>query len=135
MKTVLWGDNECTLLGMARGFLETYFPNSSMDAATTPAEVIELVSNKKYDLVITDFNYNNSLTGLDVIRIIRNDYPTTPIYLCTNRIVGEKMRAKFNLTQPLQKRALEAGATGFFSKFDLKDDPEKVAIILRKYLG
>ena len=134
MKSVLWGDNEYTLLGMARGFLGRYFPNSSMDAGTTPVDILEMVRRKKYNIIITDFNYEDALTGLDIIRKVRESDPTTPIYLCTNRIVGERMRARFNLRQPLQTQSLEAGATGFLSKFDLKDDPKEIVAILRQYL-
>lgn len=135
MKTVLWGDNDRDFLSQASKFLQTYFPDSEMCAVEDPQEVLAKAFERPYDVIITDFNYETGLNGIDVIRRIRQLDKSKPVYLCTNRIAGEHLRKRFNLTQPLELEAAKAEATGVLSKMDMASHPENFCKAIEKYLG
>ena len=134
MPRILWGDNEQRLLSEASAFTGKYFPRATIVTTTDPENLIAATFQETYDLVVTDFNYEGELTGLDVIRQIRRLNPSTPIYLCTNRIASQEARDGLDLKQLLESQAKEAGASGVISKMDLKHNPDYVADILRKHL-
>ena len=135
MPRILWGDNEQGLLAEASRFMGRYFPRAVLVTATDAENLIAATFQETYDLVVTDFNYEGELTGLDVIRQIRRLNTLTPIYLCTNRIASHEAREVLKLKHQLEDQAKEAGASGVISKMDLKHNPDYVADILRKHIG
>jgi len=76
----------------------------SVVVAKDGEHALELLPKDKYDLILLDIMLPK-LTGFDVLKIIKEDYNSTLVYLLTN--LGEE-----NIT----KEAYKLGANGYFLK-------------------
>ena len=54
-----------------------------IDVAGTGSEAEELLTDGRYDLVLTDLSLPDSVNGLDLVRIVRSRHPSTPVVLLT----------------------------------------------------
>lgn len=85
--------------------------------ATTAAEAIALVVNKKPDIVLMDINIKGNVDGIDTAHMIKNAFDIPVVYL-TSHTDG-----------PVLERAKATNPDGFITK-PLKDTTLRVAIEL-----
>jgi DNA-binding NtrC family response regulator len=84
-------------------------PHREFELATDPAEAVELVRSRRFDLVICDINLNSALNGLDVLRAFRSANPHGQVLLVSGFGTLETAIA-----------AVRAGAFDYISKpFDI----------------
>ena len=53
------------------------------EVATTGAEALELLENRRFDLVLTDLSLPDGVSGLDLVRHVAQFQPETPVVLIT----------------------------------------------------
>lgn len=75
-----------------------------LDEASSGAEVLELVGDKSYDIIILDINMPN-ISGLDALKQLQSIQPDTPVLILS--MYPESQYAT---------RTLKAGASGYLTK-------------------
>jgi CheY-like chemotaxis protein len=80
---ILLVDDNCNGLLARKSVLEEY--GFSVMAFSSPDKALEAFRESSFDLVITDYRMPE-LTGTDVIRIIRETKPATPIILISGMV-------------------------------------------------
>jgi two-component system response regulator PilR (NtrC family) len=53
------------------------------EVASTGSEAVELLADSAFDLVLTDLSLSDDMTGLDLVRYVRENRPGTPVVLIT----------------------------------------------------
>lgn len=118
MATVLIVDDSATDRELAGGLLAAK-GNHRVLAATSGTEALNLLAETPIDLVVTDLHMPE-MTGLELVGIIRRQFPLTPVILITGG--GSEL---------LAVRALQAGAASYVPKVLLADAlPETVRRVL-----
>lgn len=96
------------------------FGVAEVDEASNGEKAIRLHQPGKYDLVITDWHMSQ-VSGLEVVRSIRNKDPDVPILMVT-----------VDTSKPHVMQAIEAGVTDYLAKpFTADMLKEKLEKILR----
>ena len=54
-----------------------------IQVAGTGSEAQELLADSRYDLVLTDLSLPDSVSGLDLVRLVHDQHPSTPVVLIT----------------------------------------------------
>jgi len=93
-----------------------------VDGVPNGEELVERVRTNKYNLVITDNNMGNGISGLEAIANIRQFNSTIPVFMLS----GDDVKTL----------ALKAGATGYIDKWELAKFGIEVVIIseIKPYL-
>ena len=93
---LLWVDDEIDLLRAHIIFLEN--KGYSVDTATNGTDALEMCREKQYDLIMLDENMPG-LSGLEVLMLIKEFLPATPVVMVTkseeenimDQAVGQKI--------------------------------------------
>ena len=114
---ILFGDDGRLIFDT---YQRTYLRGYDVDFKNTPQSVIEAARQNlgKYDLIITDYSYEQDLNGLDVTSKIREFDSKTPIWLHSGEMDSE-----------LESRAIQAGANWAMPK---SGSGRKLTEILKK---
>jgi len=102
MITVLYIDDEPGLLEIGRLFLEER--GFKVDTEMSPCEAVNRMRNKPYDAVICDYQMPE-MTGIEVLKNVREEFPNVPFILFTGRGREE-----------VAIRALNGGANAYIQK-------------------
>ena len=112
-RTVLLVDDNPDHLDLLIATIERV-PDLVSISTTSPREAIELVRSEAPDVVVTDL-IMPELSGMELTRALRLDYPSLPIIVLTARLERE-----------VAEEAFAAGATDFMTK-----PPEPGSLIAR----
>jgi two-component system, sensor histidine kinase len=94
-------DNEC--LGKVYSkIISRMVKGVSLDYASSGEELVEKARKCRYDLIITDNEFNSKINGLEATKMIRTFDKSTPIYMVSGCSV--------------EGLALKAGANGYIQK-------------------
>lgn len=108
---VLITDDSKTILRILDGLIKQKYPLAKIDTALDGIIAYNYIRNNTYDLIITDWNMPN-LNGLELVKRIRADKITTPIWMITTEggksEVVEALRAGVNnyIVKPIAKDTL-----------------------------
>lgn len=81
---VLICDDEPTVIEVHSLSLRQLFYNLTTDKALSIADAFALLKHTQYDLIICDLNfYEEGLTGLDLLLLLRKSSINIPFILCT----------------------------------------------------
>lgn len=83
MISVLYVDDEPTILDTCRRILERT-GRFRVETVTSAYEALERIRAGKFDAVIADYQMAD-ITGLDLLRIIRNEFPDLPFIIFTGK--------------------------------------------------
>lgn len=105
-KQVIIADDDDSLRKLYFAMIEAAVPDATIAGVTNGRD---LVANAReiggYSLIFTDYDmHDDSMTGIDAIRAIRQFDSQTPIFMASGSEV--------------EREALEAGATGYIDKND-----------------
>jgi two-component system, NtrC family, response regulator AtoC len=90
---------------------------SDIDTRQDPAAAIELATRERFDVVVSDINFEKPLTGLDVLKAVKKAHPDTEVVLIS---------AFGNLDTAIE--AVRLGAYDFVSKpFDVEAVRQTIA--------
>jgi len=125
LKILIADDHVVVRNGVIRS-LTSYFPNAAFGEAGNASEVLSLVQESKWDLVILDINMPGR-SGIDVLKEIKENFPKTPVIIFS--MYPEDQFAV---------RSIKAGASAYLTKDISSQELEKAIIkILRgeRYLS
>lgn len=120
MIRVLIADDHAIVRGGLKQILATTVDISAAAEATQGQEVIEKVRRAEFDLLLLDMTMPG-ISGIDLIRRIRNEKPELPILVLSMYNEGQVV-----------SRALRAGAAGYVAK---DSEPEVLIAAIRKVAG
>ena len=104
MPRFLIADDHAIVISGLRQLLLQQYPSAIIEEVPDAESLFEKVTEKEWDLIITDFNMPGR-TGLDALRQIKMSHPKIPILLMS--MYSEN---KFGI------RAIKAGASGYLGK-------------------
>lgn len=81
---VLHVDDEPDFVEMAAIFLERSDHDFAVATETDPQAALERLQREEFHCIISDYQMPE-MTGLELLRAIREDYPDLPVILCTAR--------------------------------------------------
>jgi len=81
MKNILIVDDDLEISGLLKTILNIRFLVDRIDICPSPETAIEQYDKYKYDIVITDLNLKNSITGDKLYYILKEKYPSIIICL------------------------------------------------------
>jgi two-component system cell cycle response regulator DivK len=121
LKTILYVEDEAIAYNVVKKFLDRIY---KVDNAKNAETAINLLEEKKYDIILMDISLKHSINGLDLTRLIRfmPEYIHIPIIAVTaHAMVGDK------------ERILESGCDAYLSKpFSRQDLIDLVSTFLSK---
>jgi DNA-binding NarL/FixJ family response regulator len=79
IKILLADDHSVTREGIIKS-LSAEFPDARYSEASTTAEILQLISKTRYDLVILDISLPGR-NGLDILKEVKLNYPETPVII------------------------------------------------------
>jgi two-component system chemotaxis response regulator CheY len=102
-----------------RNLLKSYVSELDLDAppdfleTESPENTLEMVQNRRVDFIFLDWYFNTKMTGLDVLKEIRNieKFKQLPIIMVTsdsnkaNVIVALKLGANDFIVKPIDKKS------------------------------
>lgn len=112
LKILVADDHSVVRNGIIKS-LTTNFPDAVFGEAGNAADVMRLVHEKKWDLVILDINMPGR-SGMDVLKDIKESYPKTPVLIFS--MYPEDQFAV---------RSIKAGAAAYLSKDISSQELEK----------
>ncbi len=83
MISVLYVDDEPAILDTCRRILERT-GRFRVDTAGSATEALDLIRTRTFDAVIADYQMED-ITGLDLLKIIRNEFPDLPFIIFTGK--------------------------------------------------
>jgi DNA-binding NarL/FixJ family response regulator len=101
---VLIADDHIIMRNGVRQVCESVSDITVAGEAATGDEVLKVLKNKNFDLIVLDLNMPG-ISGLELIKLIHFEYPKLPILIFS-------MRHELHIAQ----KTLQAGATGFVTK-------------------
>ncbi|MFW9995924.1 MAG: response regulator [Candidatus Odinarchaeota archaeon] len=84
MTSILHVDDESAFLEMVRRFLEKIDSKLSVSIISSPEQALKLLEEKKFDLIISDFDMPG-LNGLDFLKKLRRDGHNVPFLMLTGK--------------------------------------------------
>jgi len=126
MKILLADDHNIVREGV-RVLLSGAYPFAEISVACSVGELMEKLGQEKWDVIISDITMPPGDSGLESIKLIREQLPKTPIIILSMHSVEQ-----------YAVRAIRAGASGYLTKRDASKDLIKaVNCVLggRKYLS
>lgn len=120
MKRVLIADDHALMRKGLKETLEEEIGDLSFGEASNSAQVVQLVTERKWDLVLLDINMEGR-SGLDALADIRDIQPKLPVLILS-----------MYPEEDFAVRALKAGAAGYVSK---RLASEELVAAVKKVLG
>jgi two-component system, chemotaxis family, protein-glutamate methylesterase/glutaminase len=103
-KLVLVVDDDANLLGIITKYLKELFSNGKIFSASSGEEAIEIITENKIDLLITDI-YMPGLSGFDLLLQAKKQIPAIKVIMMTGYS-----------TPDLHKEAFQKGSIGYIEK-------------------
>jgi two-component system invasion response regulator UvrY len=117
MLKILLADDHAVVRHGVKQILDAAFPQSVFGEAQNGRELLALVRNEKWDIVVLDLTMQGG-SGLDVLKQIKHDHPQLPVLILS--MYPEEQYAV---------RAIKAGAAGYLNK---EGAPEELVTALQK---
>jgi len=76
MKNILIIDDQLEILALLKYIIQEKFIVDRIDTCGTPEQAIGYYNTYKYDVVITDLNLKNKISGNDLYYILKEIYPS-----------------------------------------------------------
>src|SRR2546421_553059 len=87
-------ENDVEFRHFVRGLLAERFPEGVIDEATNAAEALQLVAERRHDIVLLDIGMRGQINGLGLIARIRERGTRPPILTISNETVpAEQLEA------------------------------------------
>lgn len=117
---ILHVDDEKEILELTRTFIEKKSArNIIVDVTNNPLEVMELLENNRYDIIISDYQMT-PLTGLDLLEKVRTAFPIIPFIIFTGRGREE-----------VAIKALNLGASFYIKKGDGQSQYDELLHVIK----
>lgn len=117
---IILADDHAVVRQGVKQILAGAFPSARFGEAATARDVLEMVHDGHWDVVVLDLTMPGN-NGLDVLKQIKHDRPELPVLILT--MYPEDQFAM---------RAIRAGAAGYLNK---EGAPEELVLALRKILS
>ena len=120
VKSVIVADDDPRWRKMNVRIVQEAFPNVHVDSVETGRELVKLVLEGDYSVVISDNNMEEEGAGLKALQTIRQSGNNIPLYIvCAG-------------SSDVARNAIRYGANGFYDKADF--DSDRLRVDLAQYL-
>jgi DNA-binding NarL/FixJ family response regulator len=124
---ILLADDHSIVREGIKVLLLAAYPFAAVTVVGSVSEMMKLLPEKKWDVIITDITMPPGDSGLEAIKLIREQLPKTPVIILSMHSVEQ-----------YAVRAIKAGASGYLNKAEASNELVKaVSCVLggRKYLS
>lgn len=119
MKILIGDDHSVVRRGLRMIILEEY-PNAFVKEATDGAEVLKMLNEEPWDIIISDISMPGQ-SGMEIIKLIKEQAPKVPILMLS-----------VHAAEQYAVRALKAGASGYLTK---ESAPEELVKAIKQVMS
>jgi len=83
-KAILIIDDSVLITERLLGMLQVFKPNAVIKSAETSSEAINILQQMPVNVILLDINLRGE-SGIELLKIIKENYPAIKVIMCTNR--------------------------------------------------
>jgi two-component system invasion response regulator UvrY len=125
--TILLADDHVLIRDGIKFLLSAAYPLAAITVASDSVELLQKVPLEKWDVIVLDISMPPGDSGLESIRLIKEQFPKTPVVVLSMHPIDQ-----------YAVRAIKAGASGYLNKGEAGQELIKAinhVLSGRRYLG